>query len=184
MTSPVRYLFLVCCFGAASTGTAEEPLPPEPYTVGTDLYFKAQGGFLPTVDQARESALEEAQHLLGYHLRARGIQRFVLPSIEWIDQYLVLERNQIPEVGVFNGQTLHRLTLQVRITSSQMRSFRKMERISLSAIVLGLFGVTFLASWLYYRLDEWSKGYLTSWLATGLILAAILVGGLWWWLNS
>jgi hypothetical protein len=33
---------------------------------------------------------------------------------------------------------------------------------------------------LFFRVDSWTKGYLTSWLVLGTVGAAALLAGLWW----
>lgn len=188
---------LYCCFCWMAWFAIPTPLRavepdlvrPEPFMIGDVIYFQARGNYLPTLEEARESALEKARDRLATILRSHGIQRFMLPSLDWIERQLVLkeytrQNRETIEDQELENKELVQLTYQLQLTPTHMRAFRKMERTSLSAIAVGLLAVAFLASWLYYRLDEWSKGYLTSWLAIGLVVAGSIVGGIWWWLHS
>jgi len=62
----------------------------------------------------------------------------------------------------------------IEVTADQIRDLRTRERITMAFRVLA--GLTFisLSCFLFLRADEWTKGYLTRWLACG---AVALVGG-------
>lgn len=182
MIAYLIYTSVFCLAIATPNRPAKSPVPSsEPFAI----HFQVRGDYRPTQDEARESTLEKARDELREILVSRGIQRFILPSLDWIDRELAVRKSEHATPAVLeDGTALIQLTIDFKLDSSHIRSFRKMERSSLSAIVVGLLAVVFLASWLYYRLDEWSKGYLTSWLAIGLAAAGIIVGGLWWWLYS
>jgi hypothetical protein len=61
----------------------------------------------------------------------------------------------------------------VEVTADQVRELRAQERVSAGLRVLGVLVAVALAGFLFLRADEWTRGYLTSWLA----LAAVTLGG-------
>jgi hypothetical protein len=75
-----------------------------------------------------------------------------------------------------NGFTDKRYYLEyyVEITADQLRELRTRDRITLAFRVLAGFTFVSLSCFLFLRADEWTKGYLTRWLAAG---AVALVGG-------
>jgi hypothetical protein len=60
------------------------------------------------------------------------------------------------------------------VTAEQVRELRSQERVASGMRVLGIVVAVALAGFLFLRADEWTKGYLTHWLALG---AALLAGG-------
>ncbi len=62
----------------------------------------------------------------------------------------------------------------VEVTADKVREFRTQERVAGGLRILGVLTAVALAGLLFLRADEWTRGYLTSWLALG---AAALVGG-------
>jgi hypothetical protein len=62
----------------------------------------------------------------------------------------------------------------VELTADQVRELRTRDRVADGMRGLGVITAVALAGFLFLRLDEWTKGYLTSWLALG---AAALGGG-------
>jgi hypothetical protein len=62
----------------------------------------------------------------------------------------------------------------VEVTADQIREIRTRDRVTLTMRAFGGFIFLALAGFFFLRADEWTKGYLTRWLACG---AVILVGG-------
>lgn len=62
----------------------------------------------------------------------------------------------------------------VEMTADQVRELRMQDRLGSALRVFGMITAVSLAGFLFLRIDEWSKGYLTSWLA---FIAMALVGG-------
>jgi hypothetical protein len=62
----------------------------------------------------------------------------------------------------------------VEVTAEQVRELRAQERVSIGLRVVGMLLAVALAGFLFLRADEWTKGYLTRWLALG---AVTLAGG-------
>jgi hypothetical protein len=61
----------------------------------------------------------------------------------------------------------------VEITADQVRHLRTRDRVGDMLRVFGAVAVVALAGFLFLRADEWTKGYLTHWLA----MAAVLLAG-------
>jgi hypothetical protein len=61
----------------------------------------------------------------------------------------------------------------VEVTAEQVREIRSRDRVLFALRVLGGLSTLALAGFLFLRADEWTKGYLTSWLA----LAAVTLAG-------
>lgn len=61
----------------------------------------------------------------------------------------------------------------VQLTADQVRELRTQSRVGTAVRVTGVVAAVILALALFLRLDEWTRGYLTSWLAVG----AVLLGG-------
>ena len=62
----------------------------------------------------------------------------------------------------------------VEVTPEQVRQLRTRDRIGDAVRIFGALAVVALAGFLFLRADEWTKGYLTSWLAAG---AVVIAGG-------
>ncbi|MBP3958078.1 hypothetical protein J8F10_22725 [Gemmata sp. G18] len=62
----------------------------------------------------------------------------------------------------------------VEVTAEQVRELRAQERVGAGVRIIGALMAVALAGFMFLRADEWTRGYLTSWLALG---AAILAGG-------
>ena len=61
----------------------------------------------------------------------------------------------------------------VEVTADQVRHLRTRDRLGDTLRVFGGLSVIALAGFLFLRADEWTKGYLTRWLA----MAAVLLAG-------
>ena len=62
----------------------------------------------------------------------------------------------------------------VEVSAEQVRELRSQERAGAGLRVLGMLVAVALTGFLFLRADEWTRGYLTSWLALG---AVALAGG-------
>ena len=146
--------------------------------VTTDVPF-------PTEAAAEEEALRLARERIEAKLRELDppIYHFPSPSVvknEYIRKDSRTVRRPTPgeqEAWRQHGYTGDQVYVEydVEVTAEQVRDLRTQERLS-GAIrgVIGL-GVLAFAGFLFLRLDDWTKGYLTSWLA---FVAAGLVGGI------
>ncbi|HEY3789618.1 MAG TPA: hypothetical protein VGL71_12230, partial [Urbifossiella sp.] len=132
---------------------------------------------------AETRALEDAQKLIEKRLRELDPPIEYLPPIpvvrnEYVrrDSRLVRlpndsEKNAIAQAGYASDRKYVEYTVEV--TADQVRELRTRNRVADGFRGLGMLTAISLAGFLFLRLDEWSKGYLTSWLA----LAAAGLGG-------
>ena len=72
------------------------------------------------------------------------------------------------------GKNLVYVEFDVEVTADQIRELRTRDRVAGTLRILGALTAVALAGFLFLRLDEWTKGYLTRWLA---IAAVLLAGG-------
>lgn len=73
-----------------------------------------------------------------------------------------------------DGPRMVYVEFDVEVTADQVRELRAQERVGAAVRVLGVLTAVALTGFLFLRLDEWTRGYLTSWLALG---AVALAGG-------
>ncbi|QJW94143.1 hypothetical protein [Frigoriglobus tundricola] len=57
----------------------------------------------------------------------------------------------------------------VEVTPDQVRELRAQERAAAALRIMGVLVAIALAGFLFLRADEWTRGYLTSWLALGAV---------------
>jgi hypothetical protein len=103
------------------------------------------------------------------------VQRMLLS-----DQEKVVEE---PDINKTTGESkpMYRVTVAVRVEPQHIRELRSLERSSEALWVLaGLGGVAGVLA-MFFRIDSWTKGYLTSWLVLGTVGAGAVLAGLWWW---
>jgi hypothetical protein len=137
----------------------------------------------PTEAEADMRALEDAQKLIEKKLRELDPPVDYRPPVPVIkneyvrrDSRLVrLPSDEEKETLVKNGYDPNRKYVEytVELTTDQVRELRTRNRVADALRGLGVIAAISLAGFLFLRLDEWSKGYLTSWLA----LAAAALGG-------
>ena len=137
----------------------------------------------PTEVEADARAIEEAQKLIEKRLKELDPPVEYLPPISVVrNEYIrkesrlvrlpsESEKNAIALAGYAEGRRYVEYT--VEITGEQIRELRTRNRVTDGLRALGAIAAVSLAGFFFLRLDEWSKGYLTSWLA----LAAAALGG-------
>jgi len=138
----------------------------------------------PTEAEADARALEEAQKIIEKKLKELDPPVDYLPPVavvknEYVkkDSRLVrlpteAEKDAFAQSGYARDRKYVEYT--VELTAEQVRELRTRNRVADGLRGLGVLAAVSLAGFLFLRLDEWSKGYLTSWLALG---AAALGGG-------
>jgi len=79
------------------------------------------------------------------------------------------------ELGLSNDEIARRVDVEydVEVTADQARHLRTRDRVGDALRLFGVFSVAALAGFLFLRADDWTKGYLTRWLA----MAAVLLAG-------
>lgn len=78
------------------------------------------------------------------------------------------------QLGLSNEEIARRVDVEydVEVTADQVRHLRTRDRVDDALRVFGAFSAMALAGFLFLRADEWTKGYLTRWLAMGAVLLA------------
>jgi hypothetical protein len=145
--------------------------------IATDVPF-------PTEAAADEEAIRMAQERIAARLQELDPPIRYTPSQHVVkNEYLRKENRTVRRPGPseqegwqqhgFTGDQVY-VEYDVEVTAEQIRDLRTQERLSGAVrAIIGLAVVAF-AGFLFLRLDDWTKGYLTSWLA---FVAAGLAGG-------
>lgn len=137
----------------------------------------------PTEAEADARAIEEAQKLIEKRLKELDPPVEYLPPISEVrNEYIRKESRLVrlpPEsekIAIASAgyvESRRYVDYTVEITGEQIRELRTRSRVTDGLRALGAIAAVSLAGFFFLRLDEWSKGYLTSWLA----LAAAALGG-------
>jgi hypothetical protein len=141
-------------------------------------------GYGPNEAEAEKNAFEQAPILIEQRLQELNSPVRYRPSVAEVKAEFARKdsrraRDPTPEEmaalkkGGYdpNGKYVE---YEVVVTAEQVRALRSHERVFGGLRVAGGLAVAALAAFLFLRIDEWTKGYLTSWLA----LAAFgLAGG-------
>jgi hypothetical protein len=161
---------------------AEPEKPVEPT-------FTATGGFESSPEKARESAIRAAVDKLRDYLGEQDppIHRMPNHPVDFVRGMLIEKQEKVVTDDTFvnekSGQTetMYRMTVAVKVNPEKVRELRSQERSSEALWVLaGLGGLAGLVA-VFFRVDAWTKGYLTSWLVLGAVGATTLLAGIWWW---
>jgi hypothetical protein len=170
------------------TQPAEPPKPEEPtFTVAGDAYDA-------TKEKARETAIHEAVQKVHDYLLEQDPPVNRMPTIEMVRKMLIkhpgaseadaefgLVREQPIEPPGGKVETRYQVEVAVKVRPEHIRELRSQERSSEALWVLaGLAGLALVCA-VFFKIDAWTKGYLTSWLVLGTIGSATLLLGLWWW---
>lgn len=140
--------------------------------------FRAQGEFRSSPQAARDSALQAVQEQMRAWLAKQDPPVRRAPTLDAIGR-TVRQQEPMQEESVAGGR-MYKATLVVDLTPAHVRDLRERDR-AYSGVwtlggVLAILGVVAL----FFRIDEWTKGFLTRWLiAAAVALSAGLVG-LWW----
>jgi hypothetical protein len=70
-----------------------------------------------------------------------------------------------------NGSDFVYVEYDLEVTAEQVRELRSQDRVYTGLRVTGVLVAIALAGFLFLRADEWTKGYLTRWLALGAATA-------------
>jgi hypothetical protein len=158
---------------------AEPPAPVEPT-------LKVSGGFEKTKDLARDSAIRAAVSDLHDYLLQQEPPVTRMPTTEFIRRNLLLnEQEQVTTTKVPGDsgteQDMYKVTVALKVKPEHLRELRSEERSrEVLWVLAGLGGLAAVGA-VFFRIDAWTKGYLTSWLVLGTVGAATLLTGLWWW---
>jgi hypothetical protein len=174
--------------GAPEVVVKEPPAPKSPLRPGAPTVIRERiVSAVPyaTEAEAEEDALTQARDIVEQKLAALDPPVRHKPSIGEVRTEFVRkdsrtmrqpdeeEKARYARYELPNTNLVY-VEFDVEVTADQVRELRAQERVSAGLRVLGVLVVIALASFLFLRADEWTKGYLTHWLALG---AAILAGG-------
>src|SRR5205807_1008781 len=145
----------------------------------------ATGDVAKSKELARESAIRAAVEELHRYLLEQDPQVTRMPTTKDVRKMLLPEQEKVETIPVpgSSGKTedWYKITIALKVEPRHLRDLRSQER-SAEALWM-LAGAAVLASVIavFFRIDAWTKGYLTSWLVLGTVGAASLLAGLWWW---
>ena len=166
--------------GQRVSQAAEPPKPPEPT-------LTVQGGFEKSKELARESAIRAAVDKLHDYLLEQDPPVTQKPNTKFVRKLLIdqLEKIEPSDEPVISRdgkpEQMYRATIALKVDAEHIRELRSQDRSSEALWILaGLGGLAAVVAG-FFRVDSWTKGYLTSWLALGTVGAASLLAGLWWW---
>ena len=158
----------------------EPPKPVEPT-------FTVAGGYEKSKELARESAIRAAVDKLHEHLTEQDPPIERMPTTKFVRKLLIDSQEKVTETddpvptGTGQAEKMYQVTVALKVDPSHIRELRSQERASDALWVLaGLGGLAAVFAG-FYRIDAWTKGYLTNWLVLGTIGALSLLVGLWWW---
>src|SRR5262249_25883185 len=81
------------------------------------------------------------------------------------------EKDEYAKLGV-KDTDLKFVEYEVTVSAEQVRELRSRERVFFGVKVLAGIAAAALAGFLFLRADEWTKGYLTRWLAVAAFAPA------------
>jgi len=90
------------------------------------------------------------------------------------DAVMAAMKEEYQKRGLDEGKGLVYVEYDLEVTADQIRELHMRDRVAILFKALAALSCVALASFLFLRADEWTKGYLTRWLACG---AVVLVGG-------
>ncbi len=163
-------------------------LPPGPKTAprSGSLMHQRVVSTVPyaTQAEAEEDVLELARELVEKRLAELDPPvRYKLSGNEVRTEFLRKDSRDVREPDAAEKETLAQygvtgkleyVAYDVEVTADQVRELRAQERVAGGLRILGMLVAAALAGFLFLRADEWTRGYLTSWLALG---AVALAGG-------
>ena len=169
------------------TKPVEPPKPEEPT-------LTVAGGFEATKEKAKEDAIRAAVEKVHQYLLEQDPPVTRMPTIEMVREMIIrhpeaseadAETGKVTtspvEVGGSEKETRYEVEVALKVRPHHIRELRSQERSSEALWVLaGLGGLAAVIA-VFFKVDSWTKGYLTSWLVLGMIGAGSLLLGLWWW---
>jgi hypothetical protein len=175
----------IIIMSAAEKVTASRPARSEPVI---KLQIRSDKPHV-SEEMATADALQVAQMELMKALQALDPPIAIKPSLAKIhSEYLRRDtkkaiplsnedREALKQSGLRDSANRVYMTFDVELTERQVQKLRAEERVNTAFQVGGVLLAILLAVHGFLRLDAWTKGYLTSWLAIGaigLVLVAVL----------
>jgi hypothetical protein len=157
-----------------------------PIDGSTGLHVQATGELCTSQEKARESAIEAAQAKLAAELRGLS------PSVDRVPEFALVraritreklenfESRRTDQDAAAPTEPVHKMTLDVVLKPDDIRALRQLERSQWGAWFVGGASLLLALLSLAIRIEEWTKGYLTTWLMVGAIALSVVLAGLWW----
>jgi hypothetical protein len=166
----------------------EPPKPEEPTFTVVSTTFEA------TKEKARENAIQAAVDRVHEYLLEQDPPVTRIPSVEMVRKMVIKHPKasesetefgvvtpQLIELPDGNKEERYQVEIAIKVRPEHIRELRSKDRSSEALWVLaGLAGLAVVVAG-FFRIDAWTKGYLTSWLMLAAVGTACLLGGLWWW---
>src|SRR5262249_11611566 len=123
--------------------------------------FMVQGEFRSSVDAARDSALHAAQEQMRAWLAKQDPPVHRKPSLETIRREMnPLDHALASEPLEKSNDLMYKMTMEFEMRPQHVRDLREQERVVVGIGTFGgmlaILGVVAL----FFRIDEWTKGYL------------------------
>ncbi len=140
----------------------------------------------PTEAEADDRTLDLAAEKIAQTLRKLDPPIEYLPSRAVVRNEFAIPNSRRPrspsdeeiramtKAGIENANDHVYVEYTVEMTADQIRELRTRDRVGHGFRIVGMVSAIALAGFLFLRLDDWTKGYLTSWLA---FVAVALAGG-------
>lgn len=153
------------------------PAPPNVQQQVPDLEsaWRVEGTWQSTSEEAWQAVLSQAQAEIMQRLRQQGLAMNWKPSRDYIRARMV--SNWHEETRDFNEadvRLMHRIILDVQVSPSVQAEIKQHDRQELGQERMAwlaklLVGVVVLLAGVagYFFLDDWTKGYYTTWLRLG-----------------
>ncbi len=143
--------------------------------------FAVQGEFRPSLASARESALQTAQERMREWLGKQNPPIRRVPSLETIRREMIRHEGPPQQEQILNQKDkMYKVTMEVVLHPKHVRGLRERDRVVTGFWTLGgLLGILGIAAVLF-RIDEWTKGYLTHWLIAAGVFAVGTLFAAWW----
>ena len=168
----VLLILILICF-PSSARVEQPPNGGAPVREGNSFRFVAQGEYRGQLTGARDSTLHAAQDQLRDWLGKQNPPIQHVPSLDTMRREMLL-REHPPHEETVLSDTMYKVAMEFELTPVQIRSLRSSDRTAVGLwILVGITAILGVLS-LFFRVDEWTKGYLTRWLivAGALIVAA------------
>jgi hypothetical protein len=146
----------------------------------TEISESVEGEWSSSPEAARESALRAAQRRLQIVLAETTPPVNRAPSLDMIQDELIIgvHREQERFEGRING-TMYKITLDLKVGPNALKELRREDRVAWAAWLMGGISIVLGLVSIGFRLDEWTRGYLTRWLIIGTVAIIVLVGVAW-----
>ena len=174
--SLLSVLFIGLLWVGLVPGSKAEAAPKGP----PEIVERVEGEWSSSPEAARDSAVRAAQRRLQIVLAELTPPLNRAPSLEMIQDELIsgVQRAQERFEGRINGP-MYKITLDLKVGPSQLKELRREDRVAWAAWLIGGISILLGLVSIGFRLDEWTRGYLTRWLVIGTVVIIILVGVAW-----